>query len=94
MISGLVAHSSTCPSAVGEPAQSPAPPFSPGHWPPCSGMDYAELAVPVGLRPQAAYPVTLDKGCLPLSLPVCLAGEGAGSAAGLGATHAQECSNL
>lgn len=34
--------------------------------------------------------MTLDKGCLPLSLPLCLTGEGAGSAAGLGAIRAQE----
>lgn len=40
---GGVAHSGTYPSAVGEPAQSPRSPPSPGHWPPCSGMDYAEL---------------------------------------------------
>lgn len=50
IISGLVAHSSTCPSAVGEPAQSPVSPSSPRQWPPCSGMDYAELVVPVGHR--------------------------------------------
>lgn len=33
-------------------------------------------SVPVGLGPQTTYPVTLDKGCLSPSLPLCLAGEG------------------
>lgn len=72
MISGLVTHFSTYPSAVGEPTQSPIP---------LPAQDTGHLlrdglcrALPMGLRPQTAYFVTLDKGCLPLSLPMCLTG--------------------
>lgn len=95
MISGLVTHSSTCLSAIGEPIQEPCTHFQPRTLAPLL-RDGLCRAVPMGLRPQTAYPVTLDKGCLPLSLPVCLdgAGAGAGSTAGLGATHAQEHPNL
>lgn len=69
MISGLVTHFSTYPSAVGSRHRTPSP--SQPRTLATLLRDGLCRALPMGLRPQTAYFVTLDKGCLPLRLP-CL----------------------